>query len=31
MNRGRLVDQGGSEGQDPERFQELHFRKDATS
>lgn len=31
MNRGRLVDQGGSAGQDPERFQEIHFRKEVAS
>ena len=31
MNRGRLVDQGASRGQDPQRFQEIHFRKEAVS
>jgi len=28
MNRGRLVDQGESAGQDPDRFQEMHFRRE---
>ena len=31
MNQGRLVDQGESRGQDPDRFQEIHFRKEAAS
>lgn len=31
MNRGRLVDQGESRNQDPERFQEMHFRKEAAT
>ena len=31
MNKGRLVDQGESKGQDPDRFQEIHFRKEAAS
>ncbi len=31
MNRGRLVDQGDSPDQNPERFQEMHFRKEAAS
>jgi heme exporter protein A len=31
MHRGRLTDQGSSEDQDPDRFQEIHFRKEAVS